>query len=79
MREADIYSVAEFEALVDKRMSELGATSVKLMAVLFMREGQSLTDKEILIASPVPGTPGPLPIWRICKAQKGHPAAASCA
>lgn len=42
MRFADIDSVAEFESLVDRHMTELDAKSSKLLGVLFMREEQSL-------------------------------------
>jgi hypothetical protein len=49
MREARWSKFSEFESLVDQRLSEASpdASSIKLVGMLFMRTGQSITDKDI--------------------------------
>lgn len=49
MREGRWSRFSEFESLVDQRLSEVApdANSIKLVGMLFMRAGQSLTDKDI--------------------------------
>jgi hypothetical protein len=48
--EGDFTTLGEFEALVDQRLSDVhsDAESLILVGMLFMREGQTLADKEIL-------------------------------
>ena len=50
MIEGDFTTFGEFEALVDQRLSDVHSDtkSLILVGMLFMREGQTLTDKEIL-------------------------------
>jgi hypothetical protein len=50
MRDGDFTTFGEFEDLVDQRLSDLESegASMKLVGMLFMREGQALTDKEII-------------------------------
>jgi len=49
MRDGDFTTFGEFDALVDQRLSDLESegASMRLVGMLFMRQGQSLTDKEI--------------------------------